>query len=119
MRCRRLRSGPAELLLDLTAAATGFATGLTLILAIGAQNAFVLRQGLKGEHVLALVLFCALSDAVLITAGVAGFGAVTALLPWLPRTMTLGGAAFLAVYGLLRFHAAWRGDYETDRKSVV
>ena len=91
------------------ALATGFVTSLSLIMAIGAQNAFVLRQGLRGEHVLALCLFCALSDALLIGAGVAGFAAATALLPALPRALGLGGAAFLTVYGLARLRAAWRG----------
>ena len=90
-------------------ALTGFATGFSLILAIGAQNAFVLRQGLLRSHVFWLCLFCAASDAVLITAGVAGFGAMTEALPWLPLVMSLGGAAFLIVYGLTRLRAAWRG----------
>ena len=58
------------------AAATGFFTGFSLILAIGAQNAFILRQGLLRSHVFPLALFCAVSDAILITAGVAGFGVV-------------------------------------------
>ena len=92
-------------------AVTGFATGFSLILAIGAQNAFVLRQGLIGQHVLPLVLLCAVSDALLISAGVAGFGAVTQAVPALPRIMALAGAAFLFVYGALRFRAAWAGDY--------
>nr|WP_216366840.1 LysE/ArgO family amino acid transporter [Halovulum dunhuangense] len=80
-----------------------------MILAIGAQNAFVLRQGLMRSHVLAVVLVCAISDALLIAAGVAGFAAVTAAWPALPRIMALGGAAFLLVYGFLRLRAAWRG----------
>ncbi|QQA44951.1 LysE/ArgO family amino acid transporter [Pelagovum pacificum] len=92
-------------------ALTGFLTGFSLILAIGAQNAFVLRQGLLRTHVFELCLLCALSDALLITAGVAGFGAITAALPMLPTIMTLGGAAFLLVYGALRLKAAWDGDY--------
>ncbi len=90
---------------------TGFATGFSLILAIGAQNAFVLRQGLARTHVFWLCLFCAASDALLISAGVLGFSAVVALYPGLPRIMALAGAAFLAVYGLQRMIAAWRGDY--------
>jgi len=96
------------------AAATGFFTGISLILAIGAQNAFVLRQGLLRKHVLALVLLCAVSDALLIGAGVAGFGAVVALFPALPRIMTLAGAAFLLAYGAGRFWAAWKGEYALD-----
>jgi len=89
-----------------TAAITGFALGFGLILAIGAQNAFVLRQGLRREHVLAVVLTCAVSDAVLIAAGVAGFGWLAAEVPWLRAVMTWGGAAFLVVYGALSFRAA-------------
>lgn len=92
-------------------ALTGFATGSSLILAIGAQNAFVLRQGLLRAHVFWLCLLCATSDAILIIAGVAGFGAVTAMIPALPRIMALAGAAFLIVYGLIRLRAAWKGDY--------
>jgi L-lysine exporter family protein LysE/ArgO len=91
------------------AAVSGFLVSLSLILAIGAQNAFVLRQGLRREHVGAVVLVCALSDAVLIVAGVAGFGTLSARLPWLGEAMRLGGAAFLLVYGALRFRAALRG----------
>ena len=91
------------------AALTGFLTALSLILAIGAQNAFVLRQGLLRQHVFALALFCAGSDALLITAGVLGFGALTAAYPSLPLIMSLGGAGFLTFYGLTRLVAAWRG----------
>lgn len=87
----------------------GFALGLSLILAIGAQNAFVLRQGLLGQHVLAVCLICALSDALLITAGVAGFGALSASVPGLETAMRLLGAAFLTWYGARTLMAAWRG----------
>ncbi len=87
----------------------GFALGLSLIMAIGAQNAFVLRQGLRREHVLAVVLVCALSDAVLVTAGVTGFGVLSEAVPGLERIMRYGGAAFLLVYGARSFLAAWRG----------
>ncbi len=90
----------------MTAATTGFALGLGLILAIGAQNAFVLRQGLRREHVLAVVMTCAVSDAVLIATGVAGFGWLATEVPWLRPVMTWGGAAFLVVYGALSFRAA-------------
>lgn len=93
----------------LEAALHGFLTGLSLILAIGAQNAFVLRQGLRREHVGAVVAVCALSDAVLITAGVSGFGAVSRAVPWLAEAMRWAGVAFLIVYGALRFRAAMRG----------
>jgi L-lysine exporter family protein LysE/ArgO len=91
------------------AALAGFLTGLSLIAAIGAQNAFVLRQGLRREHVAAVVLVCALSDAVLITLGVAGFARLAKLAPWITSAMLYGGAAFLFAYGALRFRAAWQG----------
>ncbi|MFQ6552348.1 LysE/ArgO family amino acid transporter [Aestuariibius insulae] len=96
----------------IAAAATGFVTGFSLILAIGAQNAFVLRQGLLRTHVFWLCLLCATSDALLITAGVAGFSTITEAIPALPRIMAIGGALFLLAYGALRFRAAWIGDYE-------
>ncbi|MCW1917219.1 LysE/ArgO family amino acid transporter [Rhodobacter sp. KR11] len=87
----------------------GFLTGFSLILAIGAQNAFVLRQGIRREHVAAVVAVCAVSDAMLIAAGVAGFGTVTAALPWLVPAMRWFGAGFLVWYGFLRFQAARKG----------
>lgn len=96
----------------LFAAATGFASAFALILAIGAQNAFVLRQGLARAHVFWLCLLCAVSDALLIVAGVFGFGAIVALYPALPQYFAWGGAAFLFVYGLMRFFAAWQGNYD-------
>lgn len=96
----------------IVAGAAGFATGFSLILAIGAQNAFILRQGLAKAHVFALCLFCAISDAILITAGVAGFGAMVERFPRLPDVMAWGGAAFLFFYGASRFYAAFKGDYK-------
>jgi L-lysine exporter family protein LysE/ArgO len=87
----------------------GFALGLSLILAIGAQNSFVLRQGLRGEFVLPVVLTCAISDAVLIVAGVAGFGALVEAAPVVVDLARWGGAAFLVVYGALNFRSAYRG----------
>lgn len=95
--------------MDFTAAITGFSVGLGLILAIGAQNAFVLRQGIRGEHVFAVCLACALSDAILIVAGVAGFGQVVAMAPWIEPLMRYGGAAFLFVYGAISLKAALTG----------
>ena len=90
---------------------TGMGMSLGLILAIGAQNAFVLRQGLRGEHVLAVCAACALSDALLIGAGVAGFGRLTHAAPWLEPAMRFGGAAFLLAYGLRSLRSALRsGD---------
>ena len=91
------------------AAFQGWLVGTSLILAIGAQNAFVLRQGLRREHVAAVVAVCALSDAVLIAAGVAGFGAASKALAWLGDAMRWGGVVFLLAYGALRFKAAARG----------
>ena len=91
------------------AAVNGYLVALSLILAIGAQNAFVLRQGLRREHVGAVVAVCALSDAVLISAGVAGFGTLSAAVPWFGEAMRWLGVAFLVVYGALRFRAAARG----------
>ncbi|MFN3845016.1 MAG: LysE/ArgO family amino acid transporter [Paracoccaceae bacterium] len=93
----------------MTALLAGFLTSLSLIAAIGAQNAFVLRQGLRQEHVLPVVLICALSDAVLIAIGVAGFGTLSSLAPWITTALLYAGAAFLIVYGALRFRAALKG----------
>lgn len=77
----------------------GLTLSLGLIVAIGAQNAFVLRQGLRREHVGSVVLFCAIADAVLITAGVLGMAQALGERPNLARALALAGAAFLAVYG--------------------
>jgi len=88
---------------------TGFATGLSLIVAIGSQNAFVLRQGIRREHVLPLVLFCALSDAALIMAGIGGAGVVLRGNDLLMTLTRFGGALFLAGYGALAARRAWRG----------
>lgn len=87
----------------------GFALGFSLILAIGAQNAFVLRQGLRRAHVLPVVLVCAVSDAVLIAAGVAGFGALAEAVPGLETFMRIFGAAFLVWYGARTLRQAWKG----------
>lgn len=87
----------------------GFLLSLSLILAIGAQNAFVLRQGLRREHVFWVCLTCAISDALLIAAGVAGFGALAQAVPWFETVMRYGGAAFLIVYGWRNALSAWRG----------
>jgi L-lysine exporter family protein LysE/ArgO len=93
---------------------SGFLLGLSLILAIGAQNAFVLRQGLRGEHVFAVCAVCAISDAVLIACGVAGFGALVAVVPWLAPVMRFGGAAFLLFYGLRSLWSAWHSHGVLD-----
>lgn len=95
--------------MSLTTFLAAFGLGLSLIVAIGAQNAFVLRQGLRREHVGPVVVTCAVSDALLITAGVAGFGTLNDRLPWLDDVMRYGGAAFLLVYAALSLRNAWRG----------
>lgn len=77
----------------------GLALGLGLIVAIGAQNAFVLRQGLRREHVATIVLFCAAADALLIAAGVLGMAEALGSRPALARALAYAGAAFLALYG--------------------
>lgn len=77
----------------------GLTLGLGLIVAIGSQNAFVLRQGLRREHVGAIVLFCALADAALIGAGVLGMAHALGQRPLLASALALGGAVFLAIYG--------------------
>ncbi len=82
------------------AAATGAALSLGLIVAIGAQNAFVLRQGLRREHVGVIVAFCAVSDALLMAAGVAGLGRLLGNNPLLATALTAGGALFLLAYGV-------------------
>jgi L-lysine exporter family protein LysE/ArgO len=89
------------------AAGEGFLLGASLIVAIGAQNAFVLRQGLRRRHVLAVATMCALSDMVLIGLGVAGLGALIQQRPALLTAVTAAGAAFLAFYGALSFRRAF------------
>jgi L-lysine exporter family protein LysE/ArgO len=86
----------------------GFLSSLALIAAIGAQNAFVLRQGVRGEHVAAVVALCAVSDLVLIAAGIGGFGALVATHPGALSVARFGGAAFLIGYGLLAARRALR-----------
>ncbi|BEG75465.1 LysE/ArgO family amino acid transporter [Achromobacter xylosoxidans] len=86
----------------------GFFLSLSLIIAIGAQNAFVLRQGLRQEHVFAVCLVCAVSDAILIAAGVAGFGLASHALPWLEPVLRYGGALFLLAYAARSLRSALR-----------
>ncbi|GHE24187.1 LysE/ArgO family amino acid transporter [Streptomyces thermodiastaticus] len=85
----------------LTAAAAGFGTGMSLIVAIGAQNAFVLRQGVRRHAVLAVVGICSLSDAVLIALGVGGVGAVVVAWPGVLRAVGIVGGLFLLCYGVM------------------
>ena len=82
------------------AAVTGFFTGLGLIIAIGAQNAFVLRQGLRREYVFPIVLFAALSDALLIIVGIAGLGALIQGFPLALEVIRYAGAAYLTWFGI-------------------
>lgn len=85
----------------------GLLLGGSLIVAIGAQNAFVIRQGAVGHHIFWICLFCAASDAALIWAGVYGLGAVIAAVPAFITVMTWGGAAFLAWYGIVALRRAF------------
>jgi L-lysine exporter family protein LysE/ArgO len=94
----------------LSAAVEGFFLGASLIVAIGAQNAFVLRQGLEKRHVFAVASVCALSDALLIAAGVAGLGTLIQRMPWLLAAVTIGGAASLIAYGLVSARRAFRRE---------
>jgi L-lysine exporter family protein LysE/ArgO len=90
----------------LSAAVSGFLLGASLIIAIGAQNAFILRQGLLRSHVFVLCLICAMSDAVLIAAGIGGLGTLVSQSPTLIEVVTLGGAVFLGSYSVIAFRRA-------------
>ncbi|WP_329469434.1 LysE/ArgO family amino acid transporter [Streptomyces sp. NBC_01723] len=111
----------------LTAAAAGFGTGLSLIVAIGAQNAFVLRQGIRRDAVLAVVGICALSDALLIALGVGGVGAVVVAWPDALTVVGWIGGAFLLCYGALAARRVFRpagalrteGDTAGSRRRAV
>lgn len=94
----------------LTAAFAGFVASAGLIIAIGAQNAFVLRQGLLRQQVGLVVTICMLGDIALIVCGVAGIGALVHEWPALLQILRFGGAAFLGVYGLMAALRAWRGS---------
>jgi L-lysine exporter family protein LysE/ArgO len=96
--------------LTLTPLLQGFGLGASLIIAIGAQNAFVLQQGLKRLHVFATALICTLCDALLITLGIAGLGALMAQIPIVRVIATWGGALFLFYYGVRSFKSALRAS---------
>ena len=105
---------------------SGFFLGASLIIAIGAQNAFILRQGLLRQHVFILCLICALADAALIALGVAGLGTLIAASPVLIKTVTVGGVIFLFAYALIAFRRAMRptmmlarGDAQGDLKTAM
>lgn len=86
----------------------GFLTTMALIAAIGAQNAFVLRQGIRGEHVVPVIALCTVSDLILIAAGIAGVGALVTTHPDAMTVAKLGGAVFLIGYGVLAARRAFR-----------
>lgn len=90
------------------AAVEGLGLGASLIIAIGAQNAYVLRQGLRRQHVFAVASLCFLIDAVLIALGAGGFASLLHAVPSLPDIAAWGGAAFLAAYSLRSFYAAMK-----------
>ncbi|MBD5800958.1 Arginine exporter protein ArgO [Azoarcus sp. Aa7] len=89
----------------------GFLACLALIVAIGAQNSFVLQQGIRREHLLPVTLICALSDALLIGAGIAGLGALIQSSPVVLSVVRYGGAAFLLLYGWRAARRAWHGEH--------
>ena len=92
---------------------SGLGLMYSLIIAVGAQNVFVLRQGLRREHVLPVVLICAASDAALVLVGTAGLGFLVAELPWLIVAARWLGGISLVVYGILAARRAWRSEGET------
>ena len=92
--------------LDLTPAITGMGTGLGLIVAVGAQNAWVLRQGVRREHVALVVTICALSDLALIAVGTRAIGVVSTLAPWILEVLRWGGVLYLVLFALTSFRSA-------------
>jgi L-lysine exporter family protein LysE/ArgO len=88
----------------------GFLTGLSLIVAIGAQNAFVIRQGLTRSHVFLVVAICAIADAALIALGIAGLGAAISGLPWLLEVIRWFGVAYLSWFGFKSARAAFKNE---------
>jgi L-lysine exporter family protein LysE/ArgO len=94
----------------LSAFVSGLLLGASLIIAIGAQNAFILRQGLLRQHVFILCLICAASDAVLIVLGVGGLGTLISRAPTLISMVTLGGVLFLGTYAVIAFRRAWHPE---------
>lgn len=96
----------------LISAVSGLGLGFSLIVAIGAQNLFVLRQGMRREHIVLVATICAVSDAVLIALGVSGVGLALQALPWLTEIVRWAGAVFLVTYGCLAARRAWRPSGE-------
>jgi L-lysine exporter family protein LysE/ArgO len=104
----------------------GFFAGLSLIVAIGAQNAFVIRQGLSRQHVFVVVAICAIADAALIALGIAGLGAIIQGLPWLLEGVRWFGVAYLTWFGIKSVRSAFKndvmdvsGEQTTSLKKVV
>ncbi|ACT59962.1 LysE/ArgO family amino acid transporter [Hirschia baltica] len=98
----------------MSAMLTGFSLSLSLIIGLGAQNAFILRQGMRREHVLPVVLVCAISDAILLIAGAVGFGLLVKQSPNIVEIFRYVGVGFLIVYGSMKFHSAWQGSDGMD-----
>ncbi|GAA4478385.1 LysE/ArgO family amino acid transporter [Microbacterium panaciterrae] len=92
---------------------SGLGLMFSLIIAVGAQNVYVLRQGMRREHVLPVVLICAVSDAVLVLAGTAGLGYLVKSLPWLIVVARWAGATSLVLYGVLAARRAWKAGGES------
>lgn len=97
---------------------SGFLVAISLIAAIGAQNAMVLRHGIARSHVAAVAAFCVASDAIMMSAGTAGFGAALQAHPRVLTVVTLLGVAFLVVYGLMSLRSAWRSARQSARRSA-
>jgi|TARA_R110002074_G_scaffold164401_1_gene324035 L-lysine exporter family protein LysE/ArgO len=97
----------------------GFSLGVSLILAIGAQNAFVLKQGLKKHHLFMVCLICALSDAILIAAGVAGFGVIVQNYPQIEKIARYAGATFLIIYGLKSLYSAFASSHSMNAEGEL
>ena len=95
----------------------GLLTGLSLIIAIGAQNAFVIRQGLTKQHVLLVVAICAVSDALAIVLGVSGLGAIIQGLPWLLEIIRWFGVAYLTWFGIKSVRSVFK-DQSLDASGV-
>ena len=95
----------------MTSFIAGFSIGISLIFAIGAQNAFVLKQGLKKQHVFLVCCICACSDAILISAGISGFNVIVEKYPSIEIIARYGGALFLLIYALKSFYSAWHNSH--------
>jgi L-lysine exporter family protein LysE/ArgO len=97
---------------------TGLGVGFSLILAIGAQNAFVLKQGLKREYVFSVCLICALSDSILIYLGITGFSKIVVEFHLITIFAQYFGALFLFIYGLKSFYSAFRKNTRLDPSRI-